>query len=449
MLSRCAWLFCALLLTGLASLRADMTSPVIVQALPSESIARAGSAKTLNLGAYIQDPNVPGTAVRMYVQIGNLSSGNIDLALYDNETPLTVANFLLYVNGGYYANNIIHRSVPGFIFQGGEYEFSNYNADQLAYVAQGPAVQNEPGISNVAGTIAMAKISGNVNSATNQWFINLVDNSSNLDNQNGGFTAFGKILGNGMSLANQIASQITYNVTAYDFYSNGTEVASPPYPLDWTNMPLTAPNLNNTSFVQTSMAVIPPVTFTASSANTSLVTVGVSGNTLTLTPSSTNVGSTNITVTATDLEGAQLQSSFGVSVLDTYALWASTINFANITVAAATADPAGDGVTNLAKYAFGGDPLHATAIAGLLKMESGGGVTFYSRHLSAISYAVYESPDLVNWTLIWQSSDGVTQAAVHSVVSNVAAGFDALTIRDPAGGFTPIRFWRVYVTGTL
>ncbi len=447
MFRRVLLLICGVFLCCALPAQADLTSPVVAQTLPAQSLARAGSAATLNLYSYIDDPNVTGTAVRVSVNIGNVSSGNIDLALYDAQTPLTVANFLSYVNGGYYANNIVHRSLPGFIFQSGEYYFSDFANDQLAYVPTGPAVQNEPVMSNVAGTIAMAKVSGNVNSATNQWFINLVDNSANLDNQNGGFTAFGKIISNGMTVANQIAAVLTYNLTSYDYDSTGNVVASPPFPFDWTDMPLTAPSTYNTSFIRTSMAVVPAMTYNVTSANTSLVTLSLSGNTLTLTPSSTNAGTTNITINATDLEGAQLQTSFSVSILDTYDLWKSGIGFANSTVAAETADPDGDGLPNLAEYAFGGDPLHSAPVTGAPKAESGGGVTFYVRQLAAVAYEVDESTDLVNWTTIWQSSSGYSSAAVagHTALT----GFDQVTIRDPSPPPGNIHFWRVKLSRSL
>jgi VCBS repeat-containing protein len=133
------------------------------------------------------------------------SLGNFDVELYDQSAPLTVQNFLNYVRDNDFDGSIFHRSVPGFIVQGGGFktDFSQVPAD--------PAVQNEPGISNTRGTIAMAKLGGNPNSATNQWFFNLADNSSNLNNQNGGFTVFGKVLGNGMQIVDAIAALATTN----------------------------------------------------------------------------------------------------------------------------------------------------------------------------------------------------------------------------------------------
>ena len=58
----------------------------------------------------------------------------------------------------------------------------------------------------------MAKVGGDPNSATSQWFINLSDNSKNLDNQNGGFTVFGRVIGNGIAVADEISSLKTYTV---------------------------------------------------------------------------------------------------------------------------------------------------------------------------------------------------------------------------------------------
>jgi cyclophilin family peptidyl-prolyl cis-trans isomerase len=138
--------------------------------------------------------------------------GEIDMELFDTEKPLTVANFLSYVNAGRYNESFIHRSVPGFVIQGGGFGLSG---NAVVSVPTNDAVQNEPGISNQRGTVAMAKLGGYPNSATSQWFINLKDNSgptANLDTENGGFTVFGRVVGNGMAVADRVASLKTQNL---------------------------------------------------------------------------------------------------------------------------------------------------------------------------------------------------------------------------------------------
>ena len=132
------------------------------------------------------------------------SQGDIEVNLFDESTPETVENFLSYVNDGSYINSIIHRSIPGFIIQGGGNTFEGELP--LTNIASKPSVINEPVWSNQRGTIAMAKLGGNPNSASNQWFFNLSDNSANLDNQNGGFTAFGQVTDEGMVVVDKIAS---------------------------------------------------------------------------------------------------------------------------------------------------------------------------------------------------------------------------------------------------
>jgi len=117
------------------------------------------------------------------------SQGTITINLFDKHTPKTVENFLSYVSSEAYNNTVIHRSVNNFVIQGGGFTYD----DEFKAIETSDAVINEPVLSNAKGTIAMAKLGSDANSATSQWFFNLKDNSENLDNQNGGFTVFGQI----------------------------------------------------------------------------------------------------------------------------------------------------------------------------------------------------------------------------------------------------------------
>ncbi len=146
------------------------------------------------------------TTVRVITSLGNFS-----IELFDDITPATVANFLNYVNSGRFNGTEIHRSVPGFVIQGGWLSF-DAASNSLNQVTLDPPVQNEPIVSNTRGTVSMAKLEGDPNSATSQWFVNLADNSSNLDGQNGGFTAFGRVIGDGMTVVDNIAAQQTYTL---------------------------------------------------------------------------------------------------------------------------------------------------------------------------------------------------------------------------------------------
>jgi cyclophilin family peptidyl-prolyl cis-trans isomerase len=128
--------------------------------------------------------------------------GDIDVELYDQDKPVTVQNFIRYVRSGAYTNMFLHRCIPGFIVQGGGFNTTNQSATNLFtvfdYVPNFGSISNEFNIgtrlSNIYGTIAMAKTAGDPNSASSQWFFNLGDNSADLDNQNGGFTVFGRLV---------------------------------------------------------------------------------------------------------------------------------------------------------------------------------------------------------------------------------------------------------------
>lgn len=134
-----------------------------------------------------------GTIVRFSTSVGDFS-----MELLDDVAPVTVQNFLNYVVRGDYNQTLVHRVEDNFVAQMGGYRFEPFVGP--IDVPSDPPIPNEFNVSNTRGTVAMAKIDGNPNSATNQWFINLRDNSDNLDDNNGGFTVFGTVLGDGMNI---------------------------------------------------------------------------------------------------------------------------------------------------------------------------------------------------------------------------------------------------------
>jgi peptidyl-prolyl cis-trans isomerase A (cyclophilin A) len=129
-----------------------------------------------------------------------------------------VANFLNYVNAGRYAGTFFHRNIPGFVLQGGGYTY-DVGTNTAPHITDFPQVMNEFGISNLRGTIAMAKLApppegppnGGPNSATSEFFFNLSNSNAGtcplgLDCQNGGFTVFGRVVGNGMTVVDSIVA---------------------------------------------------------------------------------------------------------------------------------------------------------------------------------------------------------------------------------------------------
>jgi len=168
--------------------------------------ARISGALIVMFAGLLAASPVPASSVTLKTVMGD-----VIIELYDDVTPETVVNFLNYVRDGDYNSSFIHRVDPDFIIQGGGFTFID---DVAAPVPTDPPVVNEPGISNLRGTIAMAKLGGDPNSATSQWFINLADNSGILDGQNGGFTVFGEVTGNGMDVVDAIAALPIYNAGA-------------------------------------------------------------------------------------------------------------------------------------------------------------------------------------------------------------------------------------------
>jgi len=130
--------------------------------------------------------------------------GNFEINLFDQTTPETVANFLAYVKDGSYNNSLFSRAVKNFVVQAAGVRYSGNNTSPFTVIPRRGPVDNEPKLSNVRGTVAMAKLEDSAHSATMEWFINVQNNASNLDRQNSGYTVFGVITGSGMSVVDSM-----------------------------------------------------------------------------------------------------------------------------------------------------------------------------------------------------------------------------------------------------
>lgn len=128
--------------------------------------------------------------------------GEIHLELYGDEAPVTVENFVSLANSKFYDGLTIHRIVPQFVIQGGDPNADGTGGSDKTIKGEFSANGHKNNISHTKGTISMARLSNNPNSATSQFFI-VIDNASYLD---GSYAAFGKVI-NGMEIVEKIANQ--------------------------------------------------------------------------------------------------------------------------------------------------------------------------------------------------------------------------------------------------
>ena len=296
-----------LALIATLSLRADDDVPVTITPIAGQTIALGGAAVTIDLNTYFTLPGVTGQLVRI-----ETTEGIIFAELLSSAAPKTVTNFLSYITDGSYDNSIIHRSVPGFVIQGGGFHVDAQG--HLPAITAKTAVANEYKHSNTRGTLAMAKLGGNPDSATDEWFINLADNSGNLDAQNGGFTVFARVLGNGMAVADAIAALPTYDLTNINAAFDAIPLAGV-LPGQGT---LYIANLVGVTSVKASTQAYAAgqagsliLDYRALNSNSAVVTATLNGGILTLKPGK-SAGSAVITIR--DINGNFADSTFAVTI---------------------------------------------------------------------------------------------------------------------------------------
>ncbi len=147
----------------------------------------------------------------VYVEM-KTSMGDIMLELDAQKAPVTVENFVAYANGKEYDGTIFHRVIPNFMIQGGGFEPGMVKRETR------PGIKNEweNGLKNKRGTIAMARVGGQPNSGTNQFFINHKDNAAlDTPRDGSGYAVFGKVVA-GMDVVDLIAKTPTHHSHAGD-----------------------------------------------------------------------------------------------------------------------------------------------------------------------------------------------------------------------------------------
>jgi peptidyl-prolyl cis-trans isomerase A (cyclophilin A) len=170
--------------------------------LPWASLAVAGclAVSILSSPARAAEPAADAPAVAATRVAFETSQGRIVVEVKPDKAPKTVANFLQYVNDGFYDGTIFHRVISVFMIQGG-----GFTPDMAQKPTRAPVPsESTNGLKNVRGAIAMARL-GDPNSATAQFFINVVDNPG-LDYPNPdrhGYTVFGNVV-EGMDVVDKI-----------------------------------------------------------------------------------------------------------------------------------------------------------------------------------------------------------------------------------------------------
>lgn len=162
-----------------------------------ENLALAGGEETV---VYLTD--FPDTDWRVRF---TTNKGHFVVDLRNDAAPLTVRNFLRYVTAGDYDESFVHRSVPGFVIQGGGYTLVGEGEEYQAFqITSHGSLPGEFSLSNVRGTMSMALMGGDPDSGTSQWFVNVADNLGLDEPENGPFTVFGVIDEEGMAVVDAI-----------------------------------------------------------------------------------------------------------------------------------------------------------------------------------------------------------------------------------------------------
>lgn len=407
--------------------------PVLNHPIADRS-AVAGIPLTVDLASAFGTESIDDQIVRF---TSLFKSGNtpivMDMAMFSNRTPIARQNFLKYVTDGDYANSFIHRSVSDFVIQGGGFR-TDINGNIESVPTDAPIV-NEFGISNTLGTISMAKVGGDPDSATSQWFVSLGENSDILDPQNGGFTVFGRMTRSTFGNAQLFGDPSIFPTYNY----GGTFSELPLYQENEVNYLILFPSVALATLPAGEAGESSTLSYTVANGNPTVATASIQPNgVLELFPVAGQTGTAVVTVRAIDSVGNTVDDSFSLTVnlTDTFTTWATRNTFAGAQ-STTTQNPESDAWNNLQEYAFLGNPAAADrADQSIFRGTNGSApyryqtLTFPVRKFAQdLTYTVEANDNLSGtWTEIWKSSDGFAHARVVSTVDQ--ADRTVLTIQD-------------------
>jgi cyclophilin family peptidyl-prolyl cis-trans isomerase len=307
---------------GLPSAGATANSPPTVhRAITNVALASGGAGSMIDLAANFSDPNTTNSQI-----VFDTSDGAMTVNLFDAQAPQTVANFLDYIQNSRYNDTIFQRlDTNPPVLQGGGFGLKPDAANGFTF----PVVANsgDPNLANefssslpdTLGTIAMAKLGGNPNSATSEFFFNLADNSRTLgSSNNGGFAVFGSVASDATSQAVFKALQATpvQNESGANsafgtlLINSGSNLAAFPKNTKQSDYLV----VNDVRIVKQDESLTYSV---VSNSNPAIVNAQFTAGhpeVLSLQPVAGQSGTATITVQATDQFGASVQTSFQATI---------------------------------------------------------------------------------------------------------------------------------------
>jgi len=394
--------------------------PVLNDPVDDAATLISDAAWALDLSAHFGMEEVDGQVVRITSNQPLASGGyyTMDVALFTNAAPASRANFLAYLNDSDYPGTFIDlHSLTGKVLRAGNFEVQTTPTSlDITRVESDPFVSADGSVSHTYGTVGMQKATG-TNDIGNPFFFNLDANSDNLDGSGNQTGVIGRVTLSSVETLNSFGDTLEYPVwnlgSAFssipvrgDYDGENAVLETDLIVLDDFSMePIPVGDYNTTTALSYSVSA----TGTEAGDNSSLISSAVvSGDHLDIVFAAGEIGTSTVTVRATDSIGTIIEDSFIITrSAEDYETWRALYwtgaDFSDDSTSGPLADPDGDGVTNLQLYAqgFGANdhPDHTPTVL------AGNGTN------GAISFRLSKTADV---TVLLQRSDDLGQADVWS-----------------------------------